>query len=74
MSTTQSSEVRERLAREDANFQRLVSKHHDCETRLQELQDRRFLSPEEQQEEVELKKKKLSLKDQMEQIVRLAVD
>jgi uncharacterized protein YdcH (DUF465 family) len=64
------TEIRERLAREDANFQRLKHKHRELEQRLQDLQDRRYLSEEEKLEEIRLKKLKLALKDEMEQIVR----
>jgi uncharacterized protein YdcH (DUF465 family) len=70
MSTFQ--EVRDRLAHEDANYQRLVKKHQEYEQRLDELRVRRYLSASEQMEEVRLKKLKLALKDQMEQLVRRA--
>lgn len=64
------TEIRERLAREDANFQRLKHKHLEYEQRLQELRERRYLTDDEKLEEVRLKKLKLALKDEMEQIVR----
>jgi uncharacterized protein YdcH (DUF465 family) len=63
-------EDRERLAKTDANFRRLSLKHRQYEERLQELQRRKYLSEDEQLEEVKLKKLKLSLKDQMEAILR----
>lgn len=61
--------VRERLAREDAEYRRLAKKHEACEQRLAELQTRRFLTEAEQTEETTLKKTKLLYKDQMERAV-----
>jgi len=66
-------EVRERLSKEDVAYQRLRRKHEEFEARLEELQDLRYLSDDERLEEVELKKRKLALKDQMELLVREAV-
>ena len=63
---------RARLARADANYRRLETKHREYETRLEELGQRRFLTDEEKVEEVRLKKLKLAVKDQMEQILRRA--
>ena len=64
------TETRERLAREDANFQRLRHKHQEYEQQLHDLQERRYLNEDEKLDEVRLKKLKLALKDQMEEIVR----
>ncbi len=66
------AEIRDRLAREDSNYQRLVRKHQEYDKRLAELRDRRFLTDDEQLEEVRLKKLKLALKDHMEELVREA--
>ena len=67
---TTASETRERLSREDANFQRLARKHREYEERLGKLQVRRYLSDAEKLEEIKLKKLKLAVKDHMEELVR----
>jgi uncharacterized protein YdcH (DUF465 family) len=63
-------EARRQLAREDPDYQRLARKHQEYDARLNELRSHKYLSDEEQMEEVRLKKLKLALKDQMEAIVR----
>jgi uncharacterized protein YdcH (DUF465 family) len=64
------SDIRERLTEEDPNFRRLHLKHQEYEKRLAELQASKFLTEEEKIEEVTIKKLKLSLKDQMQEIIR----
>ncbi len=71
---TPSAEVRERLALEDGDYQRLQNKHREYEERLRHLKDIRFPSKEEQLEETKLKKLKLAVKDHMEELVRRAAD
>jgi uncharacterized protein YdcH (DUF465 family) len=44
--------------------------HHEYEGRLGELADKAVLSDEEQVEETTLKKKKLQVKDRMQEIAR----
>ena len=51
-------------------FRRLASMHHELDERLVKLESKHYLSSDEQIEEVTLKKKKLHLKDQMEEILR----
>ena len=51
-------------------FRRLASMHHELDERLVVLESKHYLSSDEQVEEVTLKKKKLHLKDQMEEILR----
>ena len=48
----------------------LARKHSRLESRLEELRSRLHLTPEEEYEETRLKKEKLALKDEMEQIRR----
>ena len=48
----------------------LTVQHHELEDRLHELTTKQYLSEPEQVEEVTLKKKKLQLKDRMEDIMR----
>lgn len=65
-------EAQRQLAREDPDYQRLGRKHEEYDDRLRELRSHKYLSDDEQMEEVRLKKLKLVLKDQMEAIVRRA--
>jgi uncharacterized protein YdcH (DUF465 family) len=54
----------------DEEYRQLASQHHDLDEKLHSLAARNYLSEPEQLEEVTLKKRKLHLKDQMENIVR----
>ena len=58
------------LLESDDEFRELAARHHDLEQRLHELSSRNYLSEPEKLEEVTLKKRKLQLKDRMEDIVR----
>ena len=58
------------LLESDDEFKELAARHHDLEQRLHELSSRNYLSEPEKLEEVTLKKRKLQLKDRMEDIVR----
>lgn len=69
METRLHDELRERLIETNEEFRRMVDEHHAYKTRLQELSSRAFLTDEEQVEELRLKKLKLHLKDQMEEII-----
>ena len=63
-------ELRELLLRSDQEFRDLALKHHERDDRLHELSHRSHLNETEQVEEVQLKKRKLHLKDKMEDILR----
>jgi uncharacterized protein YdcH (DUF465 family) len=58
------------LVRGDEEYRQLEAQHHEYEDRLGKLADKAVLNDEEQLEETTLKKKKLQLKDRMEQIAR----
>ena len=64
------TQVKDELMASDENFRRLAQEHTQYAQRLESLVTKRFLSEEEQIEETRLKKLKLRLKDQMEQIVQ----
>ena len=66
----QSQDLKDLLLQTDEEFHGLAAKHHELEGRLHELTEKAYLSEPEQLEEVTLKKRKLLLKDQMEDILR----
>ena len=51
-------------------LKQLAARHHDLDDRLHQLTTKHYLSEPEQLEEVTLKKRKLQLKDRMEDIRR----
>jgi uncharacterized protein YdcH (DUF465 family) len=62
------TQVKDELMASDETYRRLAQEHSQYAQRLESLVTKRFLSEEEQIEETRLKKLKLRLKDQMEQI------
>ena len=60
--------VREQLLAGHEEFRRLAQEHTQHSQRLNSLIEKRYLSDDEKMEEVRLKKLKLRLKDQMENI------
>jgi uncharacterized protein YdcH (DUF465 family) len=62
------------LRQSDDEFRRLQEEHHAHERRLADLRAQPYPSDEQRQEEVELKKKKLLLKDRMAEIARRFAD
>jgi hypothetical protein len=62
-------ELKAHLMATNEEFRRLFGEHSDYAHRLEVLEALPHLTDEEQLEEVRLKKKKLSLKDQMEAIL-----
>jgi uncharacterized protein YdcH (DUF465 family) len=65
-----SQELRENLLNTDEEFRALSMKHHELDERLHELAVKSYLPESEQVEEITLKKRKLQLKDRMEDILR----
>jgi uncharacterized protein YdcH (DUF465 family) len=63
-------QLRDLLLQSDQEFRELAFKHHELDGRLHELSSRTYLTESEQVEEVQLKKRKLQLKDRMEGILQ----
>lgn len=61
--------IREELMAHDDSFRQLAHRHATLESRIGQLQQKRFLTSDEEMEEVRLKKLKLHVKDEMEQMV-----
>jgi uncharacterized protein YdcH (DUF465 family) len=63
-------ELKRELLQTDEEYRQLATQHHDLDEKIHSLTARHYLSEPEQLEEVRLKKRKLRLKDQMENILR----
>ena len=70
MHTENVQELKELLLKTDEEFRQLATQHHELDDRLHELSSKAYLSEPEQVQEVTLKKRKLHLKDKMEDILR----
>jgi uncharacterized protein YdcH (DUF465 family) len=70
MSVGEAQEVRAQLLQRDAHYRELAERHHQLDDRLHELTVKSYLSDAEQFEEIRIKKHKLKLKDEMEQMAR----
>jgi uncharacterized protein YdcH (DUF465 family) len=66
----ESQDLKDELLRTDEEFHQLAARHHELEDRLHELTAKHYLSEPEQLEQATLKKRKLQLKDRMEDILR----
>jgi len=62
-------EIKEHLISSSPEFRRLVEEHKQHEGRLQELLNRHHMTDNDHLEEIQLKKKKLQLKDQMNEMI-----
>ena len=69
MNIAEAQDVKHFLLQSHDQYRELAERHHVLDDRLHELNERHHLSESEQVEEVTLKKRKLALKDRMEQIV-----
>ena len=71
MNAADAQEVKNLLLQSDNDYRQLVEQHHQLDDRLHQLTERHYLSGTEQVEESTLKKRKLALKDRMEEMARL---
>ncbi len=62
--------VRDQLLASNDEFRKLAQEHTMYSQRLESLVNKKYLSEDEKIEEIRLKKLKLRLKDQMEQLER----
>ena len=72
MDVTAQEELKAHLMSTDQHFRELAEKHHEYDVKLQDLEAKHALTEEEQLEEVRLKKLKLRLKDEMQEILNRA--
>jgi uncharacterized protein YdcH (DUF465 family) len=70
MSAAEAQDAKNLLLKSNEHFRELAERHHQLDDRLHELTEKHYLSDTEQFEEVTLKKRKLALKDQMEEMAR----
>jgi uncharacterized protein YdcH (DUF465 family) len=63
-------DLKEQLLRTDAEYRELYQLHHQLDEQIRSMSTNPHLSDSEQLEEIRLKKRKLQLKDRMEDIVR----
>ena len=63
-------DLKEQLLRTDAEYRELYQLHHELDEQIRSMSTQPHLSESEQLEEVQLKKRKLQIKDRMEDIVR----
>ena len=63
-------DLKEQLLRTDAEYRELYHLHHELDEQIRSMSTNPHLSEGEQLEEIRLKKRKLQLKDRMEDIVR----
>jgi len=67
--TNKEEELIERLIRENEDFLKAKQTHAQLAKQLEELENKTFLTPQDEIEIKILKKKKLAFKDQMERIL-----
>ncbi len=63
-------DLKEQLLRTDTEYRELHQLHHELDEQIRSMVTNSHLSEGEQLEEIRLKKRKLQLKDRMEDIVR----
>ena len=62
-------EIKAHLMQTNARYRELLNQHHEYDRLVDDLESKHVLTPEEEVEEHRLKKLKLHLKDEMEQMV-----
>ena len=70
MNAAEAQEVKNLLLQSHDQYRQLAEQHSQLDHRLHQLTDKHYLTASEQFEEVTLKKRKLALKDRMEEILR----
>ena len=70
--STAAEAIREQLMANDPQYQRLRREHALYAAQLDQLNSKTYLTEQEKQEEIRLKKLKLRLKDRMEMLVHRA--
>jgi uncharacterized protein YdcH (DUF465 family) len=73
MNADEAQSVKGLLLQQHDGYRQLAAQHSELDLRLHQLIDKPYLSTSEQIEEATLKKRKLALKDQMEQLARAYV-
>jgi len=64
-----SRDIREQLLASNPEFQQLAQEHSRYEAQIEQLSRAEFVNVEDLTQEAELKKKRLRVKDQMEQLI-----
>ncbi len=70
MSEESMEELQKRLEMENEEYARLKKSHRELDLKLQQLEEKRYLTPEEEMEVKKMKKEKLRLKDHMTEMLR----
>ena len=70
MNAVDTHELKSQLLEENNHYRELAEQHHQLDDRLHQLTAQHYLSSDEQFEEITIKKRKLALKDQMENMAR----
>ncbi len=70
LGTFDTLEIRQQLLQSNEEFRRLAQRHSNYDEQLERLVHKAYLSEQERIEEINLKKKKLQVKDQMEVMIQ----
>jgi uncharacterized protein YdcH (DUF465 family) len=66
---TEEDKIKDYLFSNNSDFRRLAEEHRSYDVKLRELNDRPLVTGQDQLEEIDIKKKKLYLKDQMSRMI-----